>query len=513
MDVFKNSETVIILENLGSGAVIENAMRKSNFYKDLAGYTPVLLTVQYNKYLHNIRGEFQNQKAKGYQTWLNEDARVFSVFDYFQRTWAYLRTLATDNAVVKKNDDILARINPGYKICYENGARVRYDYDNMRQLSRKTVYDSDNEEYHPAEYYYNTQGKICIKADYRWVTDGAFDTVYDILLRDQNVLEKYTLFDEEGNVSAELPGREALTAHCVDCLAEGFGKPVIMIDESAFFYGISGYIKNKKVAKSCVIHGTFLKDHNNPDSEPDLYRKYICENCGVFDAIVFQTETEVNDFADKYGALAKLYAIGHAYPLPVQKVPFEMRDTKKIIGMGRLGSNMKRFELTIVIFEYVAKQIDGAVLEIWGRGTEERVNELQGFIDKLGLTGRVVLKGYSENPREVFQGAVLNLNTSYHGESWNLVAMESICNGCPTITFDIKYGPPDVVRDGVTGFVFNEGDVEGYAEKVVYVLKNVPLMKRLSENCYADSERFSPKASVEKWRGFTEDMFRRAESG
>jgi poly(glycerol-phosphate) alpha-glucosyltransferase len=89
-------------------------------------------------------------------------------------------------------------------------------------------------------------------------------------------------------------------------------------------------------------------------------------------------------------------------------------------------------------------------------------------------------------------------------EGFGLGVSESVCNGCPAMAFDIKYGPSDIIKDGETGFLIPRFDKNLYASKLTELLKDVELQRTMSENCYADAERFGTEAFLESWRGMTE---------
>ena len=49
-------------------------------------------------------------------------------------------------------------------------------------------------------------------------------------------------------------------------------------------------------------------------------------------------------------------------------------------------------------------------------------------------------------------------------EGFALVIQESIANGTPVISYDIKYGPRDMIQDGVNGYLVEDGNIDQLAE-------------------------------------------------
>jgi glycosyltransferase involved in cell wall biosynthesis len=71
-----------------------------------------------------------------------------------------------------------------------------------------------------------------------------------------------------------------------------------------------------------------------------------------------------------------------------------------------------------------------------------------------------------------------------------LNVLEANACGTPCIAYDVA-GLRDSVRDGVTGFLVGDGDVLGLAERVVAVLGDERLRRRLSENALEYAKQFS----------------------
>jgi len=157
------------------------------------------------------------------------------------------------------------------------------------------------------------------------------------------------------------------------------------------------------------------------------------------------------------------------------------------------------------IFDSVVKKLPDAILEIYGRGPEEE--KLRDRIKKLGLEKNVFLMGYTDKPLVAFNTAVLSIVTS-KAEGFGLTLMESICNGCPVFAFDIKYGPSEIIEDGLTGFLFPRFDVEDFAAKVVEYLKDKDMQRAMIGNCYEAASKFNSDKLLESWYKMIEIIYK-----
>lgn len=126
---------------------------------------------------------------------------------------------------------------------------------------------------------------------------------------------------------------------------------------------------------------------------------------------------------------------------------------------------VKRVEDVLRVFAGVAQKI-GARLLMIGDGPERpRAVELAG---ELGLAGRVSFLGSFPRIEDVLAAADLFLLPSAQ-ESFGLAALEAMASGVPVVASDVG-GIPEVVRDGVCGYLRPVGDVEGMTAAALRLL-------------------------------------------
>ncbi|MFF3287469.1 glycosyltransferase family 4 protein [Streptomyces sp. NPDC003023] len=145
----------------------------------------------------------------------------------------------------------------------------------------------------------------------------------------------------------------------------------------------------------------------------------------------------------------------------------------------------------------ILTKVPDAVLLIVGGGPYE--NELRGLAAETGVEGSVRFTGavpWSELPAHYGAGDVFAMpcRTRRGGldvEGLGIVYLEASATGLPVVAGD-SGGAPDAVLDGETGWVVRGGSAEESAERIVALLEDPELRRRMGERGRAWVE--------EKWR-------------
>ena len=128
--------------------------------------------------------------------------------------------------------------------------------------------------------------------------------------------------------------------------------------------------------------------------------------------------------------------------------------------------------------------------------------------EELGVADHVVFLGKHQAVAELLSCADLLLLPS-ETESFGLTALEAMACGAPVIATNAG-GLPEVVEDGVSGRLFDVGDVSGMAAAGVELLADETLRSRFAEaGRRIARERFSAEAVVPRY----EAVYQRVMSG
>lgn len=84
--------------------------------------------------------------------------------------------------------------------------------------------------------------------------------------------------------------------------------------------------------------------------------------------------------------------------------------------------------------------------------------------------GRIHLRGFEEDPSELYRNAFAALNFS-HSESFSLTCLEACTHGLALLATRCG-GPEEIVHDGVTGFLVPVGDVDAMAARMIELVEH-----------------------------------------
>ena len=156
---------------------------------------------------------------------------------------------------------------------------------------------------------------------------------------------------------------------------------------------------------------------------------------------------------------------------------------------------VKRLQDVVEVFARIRREVS-ARLVLVGDGPD-RPRALKRAAD-LGLRDDVLFLGRHGSVDEILSCADLFLLPS-QSESFGLAALEAMACGAPVVASNAG-GLPEVVVDGVTGYLLPVGDVDRMAEAGVRILSDSEHAKSLSQAARALAvERFSATAIVPRY--------------
>ena len=147
--------------------------------------------------------------------------------------------------------------------------------------------------------------------------------------------------------------------------------------------------------------------------------------------------------------------------------------------------SVKRTNDVVRIFAKVVEQIPSKLLMV-GDGHER--SECEQLCRDLGVTNNVRFLGKQDAIEEILSVADLFIMPS-QSESFGLAALEAMACKVPVISSNAG-GLPELNIDGVTGYLRNVGDVDGMAEKAIYILEDEARLAQFKDNALARAKEF-----------------------
>ncbi|MDV5126872.1 N-acetyl-alpha-D-glucosaminyl L-malate synthase BshA [Bacillus amyloliquefaciens] len=178
--------------------------------------------------------------------------------------------------------------------------------------------------------------------------------------------------------------------------------------------------------------------------------------------------------------------------LPDEKVVIHVSNFRKV----------KRVKDVICVFRNIAANTKAKLLLV-GDGPEKCV--AWQLVEKYGLQDQVLLLGNQDRVEELYSISDLKLLLS-EKESFGLVLLEAMACGVPCIGTNIG-GIPEVIKDQVSGFLVEVGDIQAASEKALAVLKDKQLSKRLTDHALKMVETaFSSQRIVSQYERIYDEL-------
>lgn len=226
-----------------------------------------------------------------------------------------------------------------------------------------------------------------------------------------------------------------------------------------------------------------------------------------FDRVAVLTQAQHDDLKAMGIAKDNLVVLPNMVETPstdTQVIASEQhRDRSAGIVLARF-SKQKRIDQAVKAVERARDLGSAARLDLYGV-SDNAEHDLHALIKKLGVGDHVMIRGYDPNARKKFGQASFSVLTSkYEGQS--LVVLESMAAGCIPISYDISYGPSDIITHGVDGFLVPNQDIDALARTIHHVTSmSHDELSAMREAAIRRSQDFSPTAITRAWGEVLQD--------
>jgi glycosyltransferase involved in cell wall biosynthesis len=157
---------------------------------------------------------------------------------------------------------------------------------------------------------------------------------------------------------------------------------------------------------------------------------------------------------------------------------------KKIIFFGGRVSKSKGAEKILEAMRLIVKMAKDAMLVIAGGGGNY-LNHLKNLSQKLNINDYVLFLGQvpHNQMRIIYDAADIVVVPSLYLDPFPTVNLEAMACKKPVVGTCFG-GTPEIVQDGVTGYIINPFNVEEMVEKIVDLLENPEKAKQFGEAGY-----------------------------
>jgi len=173
-----------------------------------------------------------------------------------------------------------------------------------------------------------------------------------------------------------------------------------------------------------------------------------------------------------------------------------------LIYFGRL-KKYKRIDHILKAFSIVKKAIPEVKLWIGGKGEQE--SNLKMLARRLKIDKDVSFFGSVSDRKkiELLKRAWVYVIAS-EKEGWGLTVIEANAVGVPAVGYNVE-GLRDSIKEGYSGFLVENNNINLFAKKVAYLLDDNKLLKKMSDQANKWASNFS-------WDNTAKDFYRIANS-
>jgi len=215
------------------------------------------------------------------------------------------------------------------------------------------------------------------------------------------------------------------------------------------------------------LHNNHVSDSNDMlHSQLNNNYENALNNWDKWDATISSTPEQSKDIEDRFGTAIPSFTIPVGYvqdqTLAEPQVGADKRQEHLIVHVARLAPE-KQQNHSIKAFAQVHAKYPDAKLELWGYANGDIAKDLHKEVADLKLTDSVSFKGYTNDVNAVYNRAAIAVLPS-RAEGFSLMLLEAQAHGLPVVANDVKYGPSDILQDGVSGILTEDGQVQQLAD-------------------------------------------------
>ncbi|HSJ25614.1 MAG TPA: N-acetyl-alpha-D-glucosaminyl L-malate synthase BshA [Longimicrobiales bacterium] len=162
---------------------------------------------------------------------------------------------------------------------------------------------------------------------------------------------------------------------------------------------------------------------------------------------------------------------------------------------------VKRVDDVVRVFARLSRQVPARLLLVGDGPDRVKAHDLA---EREGVLDRVLFLGKQNSVAELLSCSDLFLLPS-ESEAFGLVALEAMACGVPVVATRTG-GIPEVVEDGVSGYLAPVGDVETMADAATALLQDADTWQQFSRAARAGAERFSADSIVAEYESFYSEV-------
>lgn len=267
---------------------------------------------------------------------------------------------------------------------------------------------------------------------------------------------------------------------------------------------------NVPVKKFVILHSAFTQNAQ-ADGEPFPYIKEIFELGNQLNGIIVSTSHEAIDLKKRPEVKIPCYTIPVSFlpdSLLEKQVPFESRIPGQLIAVARL-TPVKQLDQLINVVILLHQKLPFIDLKIYGYDDDwqnyETSTALHHLVKNADADSYIHFCGYLKDLTDIYQSADIEVVTSAY-EGFSMAILEALGHGCPVVSYDINYGPNELIKNNETGNLVPAGDTWNLQRTLSKLLTHREILKRYSLNASKTMLAYSQNSVAKNWSAFVRQI-------
>ena len=189
-------------------------------------------------------------------------------------------------------------------------------------------------------------------------------------------------------------------------------------------------------------------------------------------------------------------------PLPYKQNEISDLKSKTILVVGK-QSYQKGYDRLLDIWKIVSSKYPDWRIEVYGKLDSSL--KLEEKAKELNISNSLTFYPAIKNIEDKYKASSIYLMTSRF-EGFGMVLIEAMSFGVPCISFDCPYGPSDIISDNVDGFIVENGNINEFANKLMYLIEDENRRLEFGSKALENIKRFDIENIANKWKFLFESM-------
>jgi poly(glycerol-phosphate) alpha-glucosyltransferase len=274
---------------------------------------------------------------------------------------------------------------------------------------------------------------------------------------------------------------------------------VVYSDKNKLYNHILIKIRKNNYKFISVFHSMHVR--NPKDIEGGVVNsnyKVSLENIDKFDGFIVSTEDQKIDIIKRYGCNLNIFVIPPSFVNENTNSESNYVDGEfKVISVGRYYVE-KRLDHIILAIKLLVGKYPDISLYLYGFG-DQRDNfkyekKIRDLVVNEKLERNIKFEGYKHDILNYIGNSTVSVVTSTI-EGFCIGILDSLSVGTPVVSYNIKYGPNEIIVNNESGFLVQEENIKELAEKI----EEVYFKKEMRISAKERSENFSMLMVMDKW--------------